>query len=162
MSVLESLRRLSTSRVGTIDRPHRRLRTRGRDTSFFKNANRYEFARSPSVPPTRGHDLRFVFDSRLVSGTRFALWTVQTTHTVRVSIEHHRSSSPDTVSNSQNPTRILDETRRRTPGPAAARSNLKNGVDFRWGLRMVETVSGEDDGECSGEPRDRRESFELS
>ena len=26
-------------------------------------------------------------------------------------------------------------------------------LEFRWCSRVVETVSGEDDGECSGEPR---------
>ena len=34
--------------------------------------------------------------------------------------------------------------------------------DSRWCLRVVETVSGGDDRECSGEPQDTCESFELS
>ena len=35
-------------------------------------------------------------------------------------------------------------------------------MQFRWCLRVVETVSGEDDRSCSGKPRDRRELLELS
>ena len=41
-------------------------------------------------------------------------------------------------------------------------SNRGFDLEFRWCLRVVETVSGEDDGACSGEPRDLRESLELS
>ena len=34
----------------------------------------------------------------------------------------------------------------------AAASNHSIDFEFRWCLRLVEAVSGEDDGECSGEP----------
>ena len=37
-----------------------------------------------------------------------------------------------------------------------AASNDRSDLEFRWCLRLVETVSGEDDGECSGEPRKNR------
>ena len=43
-----------------------------------------------------------------------------------------------------------------------ATSNDRSDLQFRWCLRMVETVSGEDDRECSGKSQDTSESFELS
>ena len=32
-------------------------------------------------------------------------------------------------------------------------ASVQRPLEFRWRLRMVETVSGEHDGECSGTPR---------
>ena len=47
-------------------------------------------------------------------------------------------------------------TSSRRPHPSSSTSNDSSDLKFRWRLRLAETVSGEEDGECSGEPRTAR------